>query len=200
MAADNASANDVMVRELGAAIEGFSGPGHQIRCFAHILNLVAKTIISQFDTKSGTAGGDSTRDSAAAAKQAAALAEIVAGLDMDSVEVEVEAEVEGEGDDDELDDEVDAWIDERCDLSDEEKDELRENVLPLKLILAKVSRHSPARVSPTYNPLESFESSPTPSSTRPPNFSPPGRSYLRPSSARFAPCRAMSPLDGIPRS
>lgn len=141
MAADNASANDVMVRELESAIEGFAGPAHQIRCFAHILNLVAKTIIAQFDAKGGSKGDDLTQVSEAAAKQAAALADIVAGLDLDGEDgsMEIEAEERVGGDEEDVDDNVDAWIDERNDLSDEEKEELREDVLPLKLILAKVS-------------------------------------------------------------
>lgn len=124
-----------MVKELAEAVDCFDGPTHQIRCFAHILNLVAKTIITQFDSKKGVRGEkDALKDTEA---QAAALADIVAGLDVELPGLD-EAEVSGEEEGD-VDDDIDGWIDEREDLSEDEKDELRADVLPVKLILAKVS-------------------------------------------------------------
>ncbi|KAA1479016.1 hypothetical protein DENSPDRAFT_751612, partial [Dentipellis sp. KUC8613] len=46
---DNASANDVMVDELAELIDGFSGQVARTRCFAHVVNLVAKSLLRQFD-------------------------------------------------------------------------------------------------------------------------------------------------------
>ncbi|TDL29000.1 hypothetical protein BD410DRAFT_702115, partial [Rickenella mellea] len=46
---DNASPNDTMTTELADLIDAFPGDANRTRCFAHILNLVAKSVIRQFD-------------------------------------------------------------------------------------------------------------------------------------------------------
>lgn len=46
---DNASNNDTMVKHLATLVENFPGAANQTRCFTHILNLVAKSILRQFD-------------------------------------------------------------------------------------------------------------------------------------------------------
>lgn len=127
---DNASNNDKMIAELAERIPSFPGSTNQVRCFAHILNLVAKTLIRQFDSGKNTRNED---DDAAAA-----IAELVAGLEVDDGSV-AGGDEEGTTDDlADIDDDVDGWIDERTDLTEEEREELRETVLPVKLILAKV--------------------------------------------------------------
>ena len=47
--ADNASNNDKMIEHLAVVIDTFPGAPNQTRCFAHILNLVAKTVLRQFE-------------------------------------------------------------------------------------------------------------------------------------------------------
>ncbi|EIW62755.1 uncharacterized protein TRAVEDRAFT_114619, partial [Trametes versicolor FP-101664 SS1] len=46
---DNASNNDVMVDHLGYALPGFEGSVGRVRCFAHVVNLVVKSLLTQFD-------------------------------------------------------------------------------------------------------------------------------------------------------
>jgi hypothetical protein len=46
---DNASANDAMITYLGKRLKEFPGEANRTRCFAHVLNLVAKCIMKQFD-------------------------------------------------------------------------------------------------------------------------------------------------------
>jgi hypothetical protein len=46
---DNASANDTMVESLAMVMSHFSGEANRARCLAHIVNLVAKIILRQFD-------------------------------------------------------------------------------------------------------------------------------------------------------
>ena len=46
---DNASNNDVMIEELEHLLNDFPGAANQMRCFAHIINLVVKSILRQFD-------------------------------------------------------------------------------------------------------------------------------------------------------
>ncbi|KAF9543542.1 hypothetical protein CPC08DRAFT_649847, partial [Agrocybe pediades] len=45
---DNASNNDVMIEELDELLPGFSSTNH-VRCFLHVNNLVARTLVRQFD-------------------------------------------------------------------------------------------------------------------------------------------------------
>jgi hypothetical protein len=48
---NNASNNDTMLQKLDGLLSGFSSL-NCTRCFAHILNLVAKALLKQFDVKS----------------------------------------------------------------------------------------------------------------------------------------------------
>lgn len=126
---DNASNNDKMVTELAELILSFPGSTNQVHCFAHILNLIAKMVIHQFDSGKNAQNKDDA---------AAALAELVTRLEIDDgpvVENDAEATLEDLAD---IDDDVDGWIDERTDLTEEEWEELQETVLPVKMILAKV--------------------------------------------------------------
>jgi len=47
--ADNASNNDKMIEHLATLIETFPSTANQTRCFTHILNLIAKSILHQFE-------------------------------------------------------------------------------------------------------------------------------------------------------
>lgn len=53
---DNASNNDTMVKELGHLVVAFDGQASQTQCFAHIINLIAKSVIKQFDLLKVKAG------------------------------------------------------------------------------------------------------------------------------------------------
>lgn len=46
---DNASANDAMIDSLAAIMLDFPGEANRARCLAHIINLVVKVILRQFD-------------------------------------------------------------------------------------------------------------------------------------------------------
>ncbi|KAJ3511644.1 hypothetical protein NMY22_g15587 [Coprinellus aureogranulatus] len=48
---DNASNNDTLVSELEVLLPAFRGDAHRVRCACHILNLVAKAILSAFAQK-----------------------------------------------------------------------------------------------------------------------------------------------------
>lgn len=61
---DNASANDTMVTELEDKTPHFGGQSTRARCFLHVTNLVAKTMVKTFDVlhksidKDGSAAED----------------------------------------------------------------------------------------------------------------------------------------------
>ncbi|KAG2112249.1 uncharacterized protein F5147DRAFT_527041, partial [Suillus discolor] len=47
--ADNASSNDTLVTELVDLVPHFAGQASHTRCFLHIINLVAKSLLHEFD-------------------------------------------------------------------------------------------------------------------------------------------------------
>ena len=67
------------------------------------------------------------------------LADLAAGVDLEELDTDQPDHGNGEEAWLRVDDDVDGWIDKRDDLSDEEREDLRESVLPVKLALAKVT-------------------------------------------------------------
>jgi len=123
---DNASNNDTMIAELENLLDEFPGAANQTRCFTHILNLVVKSILRQFDVPKSKA--DQALDDAA--RELFGLSE--------NMEYE-EEETRAEAGDDEEDDNVEGWIDERELLSDADREILDVDVQPVRLVLTKVS-------------------------------------------------------------
>ncbi|TFY67078.1 hypothetical protein EVJ58_g1873 [Rhodofomes roseus] len=150
--ADNATANDVMIDELDELIDDFRGQRARVRCFDHILNLVVKTLLKQFDTtRRRRNGNDDGLDAAEAALQelTEGMADIeddddVDEWDLDAVDLE--------------DDDVDGWVDEQQNMTAEEVAELDATTRPVKLVLAKSLRkfafsviHSPTKLLPAWS-------------------------------------------------
>ena len=95
-----------MIDELEELVDKFSGAANWTRCFAHIINLIAKTIIQQFDVPK-TKQGESVD---------AARAELLAlASDMDIEDLLTRANHDGysgDGKEEVCDDHVDGWVDE----------------------------------------------------------------------------------------
>jgi len=120
-----------MIEELADLLRDFPGEANWTRCFTHILNLVAKSIIKQFDVPKAHA--DKVLDDAA--KELAALA-----VDLDIEEWISYEDPSGDGEDDaDEEDNVDGWTDVCDGLSSEEREALDESLQPVHLVLAKVS-------------------------------------------------------------
>ncbi len=131
MTCDNASNNDTMIDELARVLPSFAGAPNRVRCFTHVLNLVAKSLIRQFDA-------EVDKDEAADDADERELAELAAGLEAEEAATRASSAAEdvdegGSGDDD-PDDEFDALEE----LSDDEKAQFLEDIRPVKLVLAKV--------------------------------------------------------------
>jgi hypothetical protein len=126
---DNASNNDTMIAELASLLIDFPGPANQTRCFTHILNLVVKSVIHQFDLPKSK--GDKILDDAA--KELLSLA---GNIEFEEDELARRDGKEGEEDED---DNIEGWIDERTLMTDVELEELDESVEPVRLLLTKVS-------------------------------------------------------------
>ena len=127
---DNASNNDAMIRHLGGLIDEFKGRESQTRCFAHILNLIAKSILRQFDVPRAQVNvfDDATT----------ALIELAGNIELEEQET-IEQGDDDDKDDDEVEDEnVEDWVDERKAMNEEQLAELDESVQPVRLMLVKV--------------------------------------------------------------
>lgn len=127
---DNASNNDAMIKHLTELLPDFDGAPNRVRCFAHVLNLVAKSLIRQFDA-------DLDKEAAELGADERELAELAEGL----VDEERLAQAEDGGleETDDPDDEVDAMKD----MTAEQRAKFAEDVRPVKLVMAKV-RTQPA--------------------------------------------------------
>jgi hypothetical protein len=132
---DNATNNDTMIDELEALLTEFPGPANRTRCFAHIINLIAKSVIRQFDVPKAREG--ETIDEAMTELRA------LAG-DIDVEEMLARAANSNEGEDEEHEHEhededgVEGWVDERQEMSEVEVMELDADVQPVRMMLVKV--------------------------------------------------------------
>jgi len=118
-----------MIEELADLLDDFPGAANQTRCFLHILNLVVKSIIKQFDLPKAQADGIIDE----ATKELLALA---GDIDLE----EEQTRDDGKDDEDDNDNE-EGWVDERQSMAEWEKDELDESVQPVRLLLTKVICH-----------------------------------------------------------
>jgi hypothetical protein len=124
-----------MIEHLSTLIENFPGAANQTRCFAHILNLVAKSVLHQFDTPKNAADGD-PRYLDDASEALAAL-----GQELEDTETEADECGEEAEDNDEMggeDDDEDG--DGRDGMSEVEVDELERTLVPVRLMLTKASQ------------------------------------------------------------
>ena len=137
---DNASNNDKMVEHLATLVEHFPGAANQTHCFTHILNLVAKSVLCQFDVKKKTTDDDELMELDDAATALAALTQELEDSVADGIAEELpddnetvdESEIGNDEDDD------DGLGDERKGMSKEEIVDLDEKLVPIRLMLAKV--------------------------------------------------------------
>jgi hypothetical protein len=131
-----------MIEHLATLIESFPGAANQTRCFAHILNLVVKSVLRQFEAPKGKgdkAMGDAARELAAVFDELNDEHE-AAGSESDGNEGNNAGGEENDDNDDEVDDDEDGLPDERVGMEEEELASLDDSVKPIRLVLTKVSR------------------------------------------------------------
>lgn len=116
-----------MITELTSLLQDFPGAVNRSRCFTHVLNLAAKSVIRQFDLPKKQ--GDAAMSDAA--KELAKLAE---DLEIEEILSRTSEGEDGDGEDDN----VEGWLDEGEFMSDKEKEEWDETARPVRLVLVKV--------------------------------------------------------------
>ena len=115
-----------MIEELANLFDIFPGKANQMCCFLHILNLIAKSIIKQFDLLK--AASDAFLD-----ETTQELLELAGDLDLQ------EKQSHDEDKNDEEDNNEDGLVDE-CELMSEwKREELDVSIQSVRLLLTKVS-------------------------------------------------------------
>ena len=118
-----------MIAELANILDDFPGPANHTQCFAHILNLVVKSVIQQFDLPKK----NSNRILDDAANELLSLAGNIEFEEDELARRDREEGVEGE------DNNIEGWVDERTLMIEDELIEVDESVEPIFLLLTKVS-------------------------------------------------------------
>ncbi|KAI0659198.1 hypothetical protein C8Q70DRAFT_915675, partial [Cubamyces menziesii] len=129
---DNASSNDTMTKHLSELLTDFNGDFSRTRCFLHILSLVAKSMLRQFDVKEVAEVDEVDGDVRALLQMAKEQSE--------EEQVEVIGEENSELDklDGVVDDDDESWVDKVAELTLEEQEEFEREVRPVKMVLVKV--------------------------------------------------------------
>ncbi len=128
-----------MVAELEDLLPGFSRVNHT-RCFLHVNNLVARTLVRQFDVPraKATANGNIDDESDDPDQE---IRDLAGDIDLEERQTR-EALLEEADEEIEPDDTTDEWVDEMAALSQAEREKLQNSIRPLQMILVKVSKKS----------------------------------------------------------
>jgi hypothetical protein len=118
-----------MIDELSDIIKSFPGDANCAWCFNHVIALITKSAIRQFDVPKGQAD-------AVLNKAERELRDLAEGIDIKDDMMQGEWEIPGDNDDEEN---GDGWVDEVAALSIANREELEANVRPIRLVLVKVS-------------------------------------------------------------
>ena len=117
-----------MIEELTHLIDDFPGPANQTRCFLHILNLMVKSIIQQFDLpKSKKTSDNPDEDDPMLDVVTMELLKLAGDIDQEE-EITVSA---GDIDDSVEDDNKEGWIDERDEMTEDKLNVLAMNIQPV---------------------------------------------------------------------
>jgi hypothetical protein len=119
-----------MAEKLEDLLPAFSS-SNRARCFTHILNLIAKSLLKQFDVAKKSGSDDELNEEEAE----------LLNLAKDSETEELTTDKENGGNDEEIEEEDDLedWVDEVAALTPEEREMLEDDIRPVKMVLVKVS-------------------------------------------------------------
>ena len=126
MSSDSAYANKVMIDILADLIPGFPGAANHTRCFAHVLNLVVKSILKQFDVPKN-------RTDIVVSEAEQELLMLSGDLDIEEASTIGQLE-----DNEETEDDTGGFVDEEEELSESKCLKLNQAVLPVCVMLTKV--------------------------------------------------------------
>src|SRR5258708_24374788 len=128
---DNATSNNKILNELAGQLLEFSGAANCAQCFTHILNLVVKSIMHQFDVACKQKDKHDMMD-----EQAYKLKKLGRDIKMEELATQADGDNEDEGP---SQDSEEGWIDEWLNMTEDEINDLEECVQQICFLLMKVS-------------------------------------------------------------
>lgn len=127
-----------MIESLANHLNNFPGAANQTRCFLHILNLTAKSVIQQFEVPKKKLGQDRQDDD-----NNNDFTEATEALQALSVEIEDDGPSDDvASDEDDKEDNNEGLEEERQGMTVEEIAELEEELLPARRMLTKVCTYT----------------------------------------------------------
>ena len=123
-----------MIDELSNLVNDFPGSANQTRCFLHILNLVVKSIIKQFDIPTKKKADADNEDNDEDDEGTKELLKLAGDIDL---EEDLTASA-GDEEDAMEDDDNEGWVDKHEEMTEEELSDLSGSVKPVRLLLTKV--------------------------------------------------------------
>ncbi len=124
-----------MINELATLLNNFPGSTNLTRCFSHILNLVVKSILQQFDVRHVS----KVKRHKVVDKATEELLKLADNIKEEKWRTICHDLARGENGDDIEDDDVEEWVDERDLMGEEELEELDGALQPVRFLLTKVS-------------------------------------------------------------
>jgi hypothetical protein len=119
-----------MIEEIDDRIEDYSQVNH-VQCFLHVVNLVAKSLLNQFEPRKMKTVPDGQET-----EVEKEIARLVDGLEAEAERSRVVAGDESDGDDDDSNGIMDA----KDVVGEAEREQFHAIIRPVQLILAKVSK------------------------------------------------------------
>ena len=150
---DNATNNDVLTDQLKEKVPMFHGEASRVRCFAHVINLVAKSVITQFDLprkRTQTAGRATELDEGGSDTNAVVDSSLAGGdeeiekmlTDLHDLASDLGDEMNRETEevppDEREADNYDGWINEQWRMSNDDMKRLANDMMPARHMLVKV--------------------------------------------------------------
>jgi len=135
------SNNDVMIDELEDQVLKFGGRATHPCCFLHMVNLIAKSLVCEFDVKKWRDGEYTRSEDEDAERLEQELRTLADGIELEERATVDENDLDGNN-------EFEGWIDEIERLTNEEWKEFHETVRSVKLALVKV-KHTRKKHLPT---------------------------------------------------
>ena len=128
---NNATSNDKMIDELAGQLLEFSGVANHAWCFTHILNLVVKSIMHQFDIACKQKDKHDMMD-----EQAYKLKKLARDIEMEELATQADSDNEDKGP---PHDNEEGWVDKWLNMTEDKIDDLEESIQPIHFLLMKVS-------------------------------------------------------------
>lgn len=121
-----------MIDNLDTLLPEFSSVNH-IRCFLHVNNLVARTLVRQFDVPKSRITAPENEDDAARE-----LRELAGDIELEDRAMQETLLADLDGEEVEVDDAVEGWVDEVAALSTAEREVVEKSLQPVRKMLVKV--------------------------------------------------------------